>query len=207
MRSSPELKDLASALCKAQAQMEAAKKDSTNPHFNSKYADLASVVDAIKVPFSENGLSYVQLPMLTENEEVAVETVLLHSSGQWIASDFAIPVSKADAQTYMSALTYCRRGALSAIAGIAPDDDDDGNAPAAAAPPRRVAQSVPAPQQADRKTWTCTQCGKDTVRASIKGSGYYCFPSSGGCGKTYDAPPAKPPIDAEPAVASEEVPF
>lgn len=209
MNASPEVKDLANALCKAQATMEAAKKDSENPHFKSKYADLASVVAAIKRPFADNGLSYVQLPMLTQNEEVVVETVLLHTSGQWISSQFAIPVSKADAHGHMSALTYCRRGALAAIAGIASDDDDDGNT-AAAAPPMRGDERMShafrdAYASGDASPRLCPVCRQDAIRGG-NGRAYYCWKKIGGCGMTWpDGPfPTAPPADlAKPGIVSE----
>lgn len=151
MNRSEQVNELATALAKAQGQMEGAKKDSDNPFFRSKYADLASVVDAIRGPFAEHGLSYVQLPTEREGEAVAVETVLLHASGQWISSLTVVPVSKADAQGYGSAMTYARRYGLQAMAGVAPEDDD-GNAAAAAKPPRiQQRPGVVAPAQAERE--------------------------------------------------------
>jgi ERF superfamily len=124
---------LATALAKAQGQLEGAKKDTANPFFKSKYADLSSVVDAIKAAFPPNGLSYVQTIVTTEHG-VGVETILMHESGEWIGGDaFSIPVNKADAQGFGSALTYARRYSLSAICGVKAEDDD-GNAATAARP-------------------------------------------------------------------------
>lgn len=122
----PSIADLAAALCKAQAQMEGAKKDANNPHFKSKYADLASVWDAIRGPLTSNGLSVVQL-LRSIQGGVEVETILMHASGQQISDVFAVPASKQDAQGYGSAATYARRYALMAMVGVAPEDDD-GNA-------------------------------------------------------------------------------
>lgn len=122
----PSLKNLAAALCKAQADMEGAKKDAKNPHFNSKYADLASVWDAIREPLTKNGLSIVQLPRSMQGG-VEVETILLHISGESLSSVLAVPASKSDAQGFGSALTYARRYSLMAMVGVAPEDDD-GNA-------------------------------------------------------------------------------
>lgn len=127
MFKSEQINELAAALSKAQGSMESAKKDSANPFFKSKYADLAAVVEAIRKPFADNGLAYTQLPARCAGEEVQVVTVLLHSSGQWIASETNVPVTKRDAQGYGSALTYARRYGLQAIAGLAAEDDD-GNA-------------------------------------------------------------------------------
>lgn len=122
----PSLKNLAAALAKAQSEMEGAKKDVTNPHFKSKYADLASVWDAIRGPLTKNGLSVVQL-LRSIQGGVEVETILLHSSGERIGDVFAVPASKADAQGYGSAATYARRYSLMALVGVAPEEDD-GNA-------------------------------------------------------------------------------
>jgi len=122
----PPIAELAAALCKAQAQMEGAKKDATNPHFKNKYADLAAVWAAIREPLTSNGLSVVQLLRDVQNG-IEVETILLHTSGQQIGSVLAMPASKQDAQGYGSAATYARRYALMALVGVAPEDDD-GNA-------------------------------------------------------------------------------
>lgn len=126
MAARPSIADLAAALCKAQAQMEGAKKDANNPHFKSKYADLASVWDAIRAPLTSNGLSVVQL-LRSIQGGVEVETILMHASGQQISDVFAVPATKNDAQGYGSAATYARRYALMAMVGVAPEDDD-GNA-------------------------------------------------------------------------------
>lgn len=133
MKTSSSITALATALAKAQGQLEGAKKDTANPFFKSKYADLSSVVDAIKAAFPGNGLSYVQT-IVTAEHGVGVETMLMHESGEWICGEpFTIPVNKADAQGFGSALTYARRYSLSAIAGVKADDDD-GNAAVAARP-------------------------------------------------------------------------
>jgi hypothetical protein len=123
---SEQLDALGAALAKAQAAVKGAKKDSTNPHFNSKFADLASVWDACREALISNGLSVVQLPGF-ENGIVTLDTMLLHSSGQWIRGKAGAPIGKQDAQGVGSALTYLRRYALAAVASVSPEDDD-GNA-------------------------------------------------------------------------------
>jgi hypothetical protein len=125
--SRPPIADLAAALCKAQAEMEGAKKDATNPHFKTNYADLASVWAAIREPLTKNGLAVVQL-LRSIQGGVEVETILLHSSGQQISDVFAVPATKNDAQGYGSAATYARRYALMAMVGVAPEDDDGNGA-------------------------------------------------------------------------------
>jgi len=130
---SESIKELATAMAKAQGQIKGALKDQNNPFFKSKYADLSSVVEAIRVPLSSNGLSYVQIAHEKENA-AAFETKILHSSGEWLSCGIvSVPVSKADAQGFGSASTYARRYSLSAAFGVAPEDDD-GNAAAKAAP-------------------------------------------------------------------------
>jgi hypothetical protein len=125
--SAPSLNELFAALAKAQGEMGNAVKDSLNPHFKSKYADLAAVWDAIRAPLSRHGLAVVQLPVEL-NGKPFLRTVLGHASGQSIESLTPLIISKNDAQGFGSSLTYGRRFSLMAIVGIAPAEDDDGNA-------------------------------------------------------------------------------
>jgi hypothetical protein len=126
MNKSDTIQALAQALAKAQPEIKAALKDSTNPHFKSKYADLSSVIDAVKAPLLKHGISFLQGVEDAEGG-VAVETMLLHTSGEWISSTMRIPATKQDAQGYGSAITYGRRYGLQAMCGV-PAEDDDGNA-------------------------------------------------------------------------------
>lgn len=128
MTRSDTIEALATSLALAQAEIAGANKDSENPHFRSKYADLASIWEAIRGPLTKHGLSVVQSPRLVGGGEntwlVEVETTLLHKSGQFLSDIFAVPVSRPDAQGVGSALTYARRYTLAAVVGVAPDDDD-----------------------------------------------------------------------------------
>lgn len=133
MNKSESIAALASALAKAQPAIEGATKDKNNPAFRSKYADLASVTEAIASPLASHGLSYVQVSHDRENAAV-IETIILHSSGEWLGcGPVAVPVSKHDAHGFGSALTYARRYSLSSAFGVVPEDDD-GNGAARAAP-------------------------------------------------------------------------
>ena len=123
MKSSELINELAAALCKAQAEMGGAVKDSSNPFFKSSYADLTSVIKAIKQPFADNGLSYTQFPVSSENG-VGVSTRLMHISGQWLEMDYTLPTVKKDPQASGSAISYARRYALQSIAGIPTAEDD-----------------------------------------------------------------------------------
>ena len=124
MRSSENIEKLAEALCAAQGEMGGAVKGSANPFFKSSYADLTSVIKAIKEPCQNNGLSYVQLPHRSDSS-IGVVTRLMHVSGQWLENDFTLPMVKSDPQAAGSAITYARRYALQALFGI-PAVDDDG---------------------------------------------------------------------------------
>jgi len=114
---------LADALSQAQGELTGAIKDSSNPFFKSKYADLAAVQDAIRIPFSKHGLAYIQT---TEPHEtgVVVITLLAHKSGEWIRGKLRMTPTKNDPQGIGSCITYARRYSLAAIAGIAQVDDD-----------------------------------------------------------------------------------
>lgn len=133
MEKSDSIKSLAVALCKAQSEMGGAIKGKDNPFFKSKYSDLSSVVAAIKEPFSNNGLSYVQFP-IEDGGRIGIETMLMHESGEYLCQSFTVQLTKQDAQGAGSALTYCRRYSLQAVAGI-PSEDDDGNSTASSKKP------------------------------------------------------------------------
>lgn len=127
MQKSDTINELATALAIAQGQIKPALKDADNPFFKSKYADLASIWDAIREPLSKNGLSVAQF-VENEGEFVTVTTMLCHKSGQWLSSTISLKPMKADPQAAGSAATYGRRYGLSAIVGVVADIDDDGNA-------------------------------------------------------------------------------
>jgi len=121
------MKELYSAFVKAQAQISKAAKDSTNPHFKSKYADLESVIDAVKPALIANGLAFIQKYHDCE-DGVRVETVIIHESGQELSCGILhIPANKKDAQGFGSAASYAKRYSLQSALGVAASDDD-GNA-------------------------------------------------------------------------------
>lgn len=126
MNRSESLKEFAPAFLAAQMQMQGAKKDATNPHFNRAYSDFASVVDAVKGPLNDAGIAYLQLARTTD-VGVEIETVLMHKSGEFYSETLLIPVQKRDAQAVGSAISYGKRYGLQSICGIA-SEDDDGNA-------------------------------------------------------------------------------
>jgi hypothetical protein len=120
------VKELATALAKAQAQIKSAMKDSVNPHFKSKYADLSAVWEACREPLTKNGLSVIQTTDF-DSGEVWLRTVLLHSSGEQLEGRYPLRPIKQDPQGFGSAITYARRYCLAALVGVVADEDDDGN--------------------------------------------------------------------------------
>ena len=118
------MKQIASALVKAQKEFGPALKSSTNPHFKSRYADLASCVEAVIDALNNNGIFLLQKNHNCE-DGVMLETVFIHESGEMIECGIVhFPAVKHDPQGYASALTYARRYSLMAACGIAPEDDD-----------------------------------------------------------------------------------
>ena len=147
MRQSDTLGALAAALAKAQGAMSGASKDAKNPHFNSRYADLAAIVEACREPLAVNGLAVVQIPSTPEAGLVCMVTLVIHSSGEFLESEpLTVQAKDAGPQAVGSCLTYLRRYQLAALVGIAPEDDD-----AEAAEGRVVGRpQVPRPAQAPR---------------------------------------------------------
>lgn len=118
------MKNIATALVKAQKAFAPALKSSTNPHFKSKYADLAACVEAVVDALNANGV-FLNQQTAESDSGVTVETVFIHESGEMLnCGKLHVPASKQDPQGYGSALTYARRYSLMAACGIAPEDDD-----------------------------------------------------------------------------------
>jgi hypothetical protein len=126
MNTSEQINEIAAALAKAQAEIENPTFNKTNPHFKSQYADLASVLNAVRPALSKHGIAIMQMSGM-EEAGVVLYTRLTHSSGQWIQSVYPVTISQKH-QDIASAMTYAKRISLSAMAGVAGEDDDDGNA-------------------------------------------------------------------------------
>ena len=124
MNHSESIAKLATALSIVQGKLTHAKKDSANPFFKSKYADLESVWDACRSLLAENGLAVMQFPGEFVDGTMSLNTVLTHSSGEYMSYLMSVPVTKPDAQGAGSALTYMRRYALAAVVGVVQADDD-----------------------------------------------------------------------------------
>lgn len=124
MEKSESIAELSKALCGVQKELKSATKDSENPYFKSTYASLISVWDAIRALLAKNGLSVSQLTSGVDDSSVIIETMLMHTSGEWICGSLYMPLTKKDPQAVGSAITYGRRYGLSAIIGVCQDDDD-----------------------------------------------------------------------------------
>lgn len=129
MKMSENINELAKALSLAQGEMEGASKNAQNPHLKNRYADISAVWEVVRTVLPKHGLAVSQV-MCDDTTEgnVCVESILMHTSGQWIASRCTLPAPKRDPQGYGSAITYARRYSLSAIVGVVSEEDDDGEA-------------------------------------------------------------------------------
>lgn len=148
---SPELNQLAAALSAAQGELRNPPKDSVNPHFKSRFADLATVRDTVKPVLTKYKLSVVQMPCEVDGVGPSLCTMLLHESGQFVRATVGLYPAKKDPQGIGSAITYARRYGLQAVLGVVADDDDDGEA--ATRPPqqqqRQQQPAKPGPPPAD----------------------------------------------------------
>ena len=122
------MKNIASALVKAQIAFQPALKNSVNPHFRSKYVDLASCVESVISALNANGIFLFQTTS-EHPDGIVCETSFLHESGERLdCGKLFFPAPKHDPQGFMSCLTYIRRASLMAATSQAPAEDDDGNA-------------------------------------------------------------------------------
>ena len=125
---SAEIGEIAAALSVAQAEINPAEKNATNPHLKNKYANISAIYDAVREVLPKHGLCVVQTMLPTDCTRAHVRTTLAHKSGQWFASECVMPLDRqGGAQGMGSAITYARRYSLSAILGVVADEDDDGN--------------------------------------------------------------------------------
>ena len=126
MKTSEQINEIAEALAAAQGEIQNPGKSAENPFFKSKYADLAEVLSVVRPAFSKHGLSVVQMPYSSDDGGIGVTTMISHKSGQWMQGSLELPlqVAKNVNQDAGSAITYMRRYALAAAAGVAQEDLD-----------------------------------------------------------------------------------
>lgn len=148
MKRSESIKELAVAMCKAQAEMQNPGYDSSNGAYKgSKYVSLAAVRNSVIPVLSKHGLSLMQ-DLVTSDEGVKCVNLVMHNSGEWIETEgITVPLDRRSAHGMGSASTYARRFSLMALVTVVGDDDDDGNA-ANSAPPPPKATTVSATQGA-----------------------------------------------------------
>lgn len=163
MKQSESIANLATALVAVQGHVSPVIKDRQNPHFKNNYATLDAIMENVRLLLAGHGLSVIQggAGPVSNNDGnivgVSVETVLVHTSGEWVTSTFVLPIEKPSAQAVGSAITYGRRYGISALLALSTEEDDDGQiasqppkaarpAPAKAAPaPRRSAADIHLP--------------------------------------------------------------
>jgi hypothetical protein len=155
MNHSEQVNELSAALSAAQAEFKPVKKTGKNPHLGNVYATLDDVIASVRDALGKHGLSFLQ-PLGNAAEGVMLETVLLHSSGQWISTSAVIPALAGnrgvnELQSFGGALTYMRRYMLSAMLGVGGDEDDDGNDAKAEKPAQKQQTVKP---QAKSEHWT-----------------------------------------------------
>ena len=150
MTSSETTATLCAALVAAQAGLKPIAKDGKNPAFRSRYATLDGIMETVRPALAAHGLAVMQGVIHPETGEggrlvgIMVETRLVHTSGEWLASVVPVPVAKGDAHGLGRALSYGRRYGISALLALSTDEDDDGNAAAKAPPAKPQAKPAPA---------------------------------------------------------------
>jgi hypothetical protein len=131
MNHSESTKNIFAALTMAQAKMPHAPFDALNPFLKNEYATLGSVIETAKPVLAEFKLAVTQLVVSGDNNNIGVETVLVHESGEWISEvcmiSFGEEKGKSFAQVAGSVISYLRRYSFAAIIGLYADKDDDGN--------------------------------------------------------------------------------
>jgi len=153
MKTSETISNLAAALVAMQGETEHANYDKTNPHFKSKYASLAEVIDVIKAPLAKHGLSVLALPGYQADVGYLLTTRLIHASGEWIETEMRLNPTKDDPQGLGSAITYMRRYTLPGIGLYASEEDDDGNAASRPKSPAQAPSLTPEQLQAKRQAY------------------------------------------------------
>jgi hypothetical protein len=156
------------AMAAAFAEIEAVAKDKINPHFKSRYADLGSVIEALRPILAAHQLYFIQCCEPSE-DGVIVATYVRHVSGSQV--DFGklyVPANKRDAQGFGSALTYARRYALVTAFGV-PTEDDDGNAAASSARPT-TGEAPPIKRAEDGGNPTGPRLAGDMSDSALRGS-------------------------------------
>jgi hypothetical protein len=166
MQHSESITKLAVALVEAQAELTNVVESASNPFFKSMYAPLNTVIDHAKPVLTKHGLAIVQGNTPTENG-VIVDTMLIHTSGEWIKSELNMPLAKNDPQGAGSAITYGRRYAYSAIIGISSGDDDDANSASNKGGVAKATKQEPINGNGTNGLQNKCQCGQPMVERTV----------------------------------------
>jgi hypothetical protein len=195
MKKSEQVGELVAALAKAQAEFTPALKDSKNPYYNSKYADLAAVIGAVRPALNKHGVILTQDISADLERQVAIVRTSLYHGEQFFEIEIEAPAkgqskkdensgmpgTKFDVQTIGAGTLYLRRYSVAAICGLAAEDDeeDDGNSLDNNNKP--ISKKVP-----------CPKCGKDAIIQGKPeyGGGWLCYKQKGGCGAKFTVDPA-----------------
>jgi hypothetical protein len=166
MKASESVAAVGKALAAAQAEIKTVAKDRTNPHFKNRYATLDAIMEAVRPVLAKHGLSIVQgctIPSEVDGRLTgfAVETMVLHASGEYLSNMVYMPLAKQSAQDAGSALTYGRRYGVSALLSLATDDDDDGEQ--AAAPQRQAAPAARTSEATEKQRGFLAKLAKSSV--------------------------------------------
>lgn len=148
MERSETIGKLSEALAKAQGEMKPASFDAQNPHFRSKYATLASIMEACRTALSQNQIAVIQGTSVIE-DRVIVTTMLVHASGEFISDQLSMNIIKDSPQAIGSAITYARRYSLASLVGVVSDEDDDAEA---AMPKNQVKENTQKPAKPSQVT-------------------------------------------------------
>lgn len=132
MKQSDQINEIAAALLAAQREIKNAPKTATNPHFKNTYVPLDEMIPVVKAALNAHGIVFVQGAEESNGDVLNLNTLLLHTSGQWIESTLTMRPARNDPQGIGSCITYARRYSLAAMCGVASEDDDDANAASAA---------------------------------------------------------------------------
>lgn len=165
MERSEQIGELVSALAKAQAEFSPALKDSSNPAYNSKYADLSTVIGAVRPALAKHGIALIQSNASDVDRQVAIVTTTVYCGEQFLGTTAEAPALgrgrdgavRFDAQTLGAAWTYLRRYTLQGLLGIASEDDDGNSLVTEQAPPPPARRPAPiahkGPSVTDLKQW------------------------------------------------------
>ena len=160
MNKSEEIKNISAALVKFNSEISSISKDKTNPFYHSEYVTLDKLIISTRDLLQKNGLSVMQFPLTIENQ-IGVQTILLHESGEFIESEplFMTPAKINDPQAAGSIISYLRRYSYQAILNLNTGEDDDGNK---ATYPDKTSQSK------ENKVYKCVHCEKEVTEKIAK---------------------------------------